>query len=342
MKIVADSMDICAFRTFVYRLTGAIWMSLVQSTKYTNCHYGSKGVLLFMPHEMNRSRLTYNNFYYYLLLIVPLMIVYIVFFVIPIGQSIFYSFTNFNGLNPVADWVGIKNYIVAVKDKYFQQAIKNTVLLAVGITIVQNVLGMMFALMLNRKFHGRGLMRTLVFAPCMIAQVIAAYLWQFIFSPDGLINSMFGLEKIWLADENLALICILISYVWAWIGYTATIYIANLQSISHEIIEASQIDGCNGWKRFWKVIFPMMAPSVTVNVSLALTGSLKIFDLVYAMTNGGPNGATETMGTYVMKKMSLNLHGYACACTVIMTLLIIVLGQALTQFLQKRERMINE
>jgi multiple sugar transport system permease protein/raffinose/stachyose/melibiose transport system permease protein len=286
---------------------------------------------------MHKNKLTYRNFWFYIILIAPLAAVYIIFFIIPVFQSMFYSFTNFNGLNPTAKFVGFKNYKYAFTDSKFLDSVGNTVFQAVGVTVIQNILALVVALGLNKKFKARGLMRTLIFAPCMLAPVVVAYLWQFIYSPEGLLNGIVGGSKVWLADENFAPMGIVLAHTWIWLGYTATIYLANLQSISADINEAAVIDGCEGFKLFRYITFPMLAPSFTINVSLAFTGSLKIFDLVYAMTDGGPNGATETMSTYVFRKMSNNLDGYASALTVLMMIFIVIFGQILTQTLQKRE-----
>lgn len=287
-----------------------------------------------------KKKLNYNNFYYYVLLVLPVLVIYITFFIIPVVQSFYYSFTNFNGINPVVKFIGLTNYEVAFTDRVFLGSIKNTVFLAIGITILQNVLAIIMALALNHKFKGRGIVRTLVFAPCMLAPVVVAYLWQFIYSPDGLLNRLIGSENIWLSDSKTALIGIIVAHTWVWIGYSATIYLADLQGISTDILEAAAIDGCNPWQKFKKITFPLIATSTTVNISLAFMGSLKIFDLVYAMTNGGPNGATETMGTYVMKKMNMNMHGYASSLTIIMMVLIIVAGHFLTKYLKNREEVL--
>ncbi|GKI14150.1 ABC transporter permease [Oscillospiraceae bacterium] len=286
---------------------------------------------------MKKSKLTYNNFYYYLLLVLPLLVIYVMFFVIPVLQSMFYSFTNFNGLNPSVKFVGLNNYSVAFTDKSFLKATVNTVAFALGVTVFQNLFAILLALGLNRRFRGRDIMRTLVFAPCMLSPIVVAFLWEFIYKPDGLINTLFGSSVIWLGNQATALWAVMFAHVWMWMGYSATIYLSNLQNISEDVLEAAAMDGCGGWKRFWRIIFPMLAPSTTINVSLAFTQSLKIFDIVYAMTNGGPQGATETMGTYVMKQMNNNLHGYASALTVVMMVLIVVSGQFLIRNLKRRE-----
>ncbi len=286
---------------------------------------------------MNKNRLTFSNFYYYLLLVTPLLFIYIIFFIVPVFQSMFFSVTNFNGLSLDFEFVGLKNYVVAFKDTKFLSSMKNTIFIAFGVTVFQNVLAIAIALGLSLKFKLCGVVRTLIFAPCFLAPVVVSYLWMFIFSPDGLFNDLLGTDIVWLANTKFAIWCIIVAHSWIWLGYTATIYLSNLQGISSDLKEAAAIDGCSKWQLFYSIIFPLLAPSITINVSLAFTGSLKIFDLVFAMTNGGPNGATEVMGTYIMGKMTSNLHGYASALSVLMMVLIIITGQIITRTLQKRE-----
>ncbi len=289
---------------------------------------------------MKKRKLTYSNFYFYLMLVMPLLVIYVVFFIIPVIQSLFFSFTNFNGLKLDVRFIGPRNYQVAFTDEEFWKTLVNTFLIAIGVTLLQNGLALVFAMGLNRSFKGRGLVRTLVFAPCMLAPVVVAYLWQFIYSPEGLINTLTGLDVVWLANKKFALACVIIAHSWIWVGYSATIFLADMQGISTDIMEAADMDGCGPWQRFKGIVWPMIAVSTTVNISLSFMGSLKIFDLVYAMTGGGPNGATETMGTYVMKKMGANLHGYASGLTIIMTILIVISGGIITRALKKREEVL--
>ncbi len=290
---------------------------------------------------MNKRRLTFSNFYYYLLLVTPLLFIYVTFFIIPVFQSMFFSFTNFNGLSLDFEFVGLKNYMVAFKDSKFLSSMKNTIFIAAGVTILQNALAIAISLGLSMKFKWCGLVRTLIFAPCFLAPVVVAYLWMFIFSPDGLANDILGTDLVWLANTKVAIFCIIVAHTWIWLGYSATIFLSNLQGISSDLKEAAAIDGCSPWQQFRCIILPLLAPSMTINVSLAFTGSLKIFDLVLAMTNGGPNGATEVMGTYIIGKMSSNLHGYASALSVLMMVLIIITGQIITRYLQKREEEVS-
>ena len=287
--------------------------------------------------SMKKGKLTYSNFYFYLLLILPILIAYVLFFAIPVVSSMVFSFTNFNGINLKFKWMGLGNYEVAFHDKVFLKAMVNTFLFALGAMVLQNVLAVMFALALNTKIRSRGILRVMIFAPCMLSPVVVAFIWQFIYMPDGVLNKILGTHITWLGNTKTALICVVIAHVWMWIGYSATIYMSNLQNISEDILEAASIDGAGGFQRFKRIVLPMLAPATTINVTLAFTQSLKVFDIVYAMTNGGPRNATETVGTYVVVNMNRGLHGFASAQTVLLTIVIVFFGQVLIGFLKKRE-----
>ena len=286
---------------------------------------------------MKRRKLTYNNFYFYLILLLPIFIVYLLFFVIPVVASMFFSFTNFNGISLKFRIVGWNNYLVALNDKVFRKAMINTFWFALYATILQNVLAIAFAVLLNTKIRSKNVLRVLLFAPCMLSPIVVAFIWQFIYMPDGLLNKLLGTNITWLGNKNTALVCVVVAHVWMWIGYSATIYMSNLQNISEDILEAAAIDGASPWQRFCSITLPMLAPSTTINVTLAFTQSLKVFDIVYAMTGGGPLNSTETVGTYVVANMNRGLHGFASAQTVLLTIAIIFFGQVLIGYLKKRE-----
>ena len=237
-------------------------------------------------------------------------------------------------------WVGFNNYDVLIHDRVFKKAMVNTFWFALGATIFQNLFAIVFAMALNTKLKSKNLLRSLLFAPCMLSPIVVAFIWQFIYMPDGLLNKLLGTDIIWLGNKKTALLCTIIAHVWMWIGYSSTIYMSNLQSISNDILEAAAIDGAGSWQKFRTIILPMLAPATTINVTLAFTQSLKVFDIVYAMTGGGPLNSTETVGTSVVANMNRGLHGYASAQTVILAIVIVLFGQLLIGYLKKREEAI--
>ena len=182
------------------------------------------------------------------------------------------------------------------------------------------------------------------FAPAVLSTLVVGYLWSYIMAPTdyGLLNRILigiGLEKVnWLGNPNLALFSILFTQTWQWIGWAMVIYIANLQSIPQELYECSKIDGANGWKTFWKITFPMLAPSITINCVLSIIGGLKVFDVIFAMTGGGPGHATETITTVLIKRGFTECQfGYASAIAVILFMIIAFIASIQLNYFQKWE-----
>ena len=290
-----------------------------------------------------KKTLNFGNFYVLILMIVPAVLLYTVFYVLPTLASCIFSFTNFDGVNIKAAFVGLLNYKTLFCDEYFIHSIINTFIFAILITIIQNILGLAAAFGLNTPIKGRNIMRTISFAPFMMSAVVVSYAWSYIYATDGVINIIlqkigFGiLSKPWLAEESLVIILVSIAHVWRFIGYSSAIFIANLQTIPIDLIEVSRIDGASRMQRFIHVVFPMLAPSTTINIVLSFLGSLKIFDTVYTLTGGGPGYASEVMAINVYKNMGSNLYGYAAACSVVMTAIILIFNGILYKYLAKRE-----
>ena len=239
--------------------------------------------------------------------------------------------------------MGFKNYSVAFMDKTFWMALKNTLYYAVSVTLIQNMLGLLLALGLNKKMKSANFLRTLLFTPAIISTVVISYVFTYIYDTNGLVNIILRffqldhLTRTWLGEPKLALVCVAISNIWRFLGYSAVIFIANMQSISTDVIEASNIDGANGFQKFRYITFPLLAPSMTINLTLSFIGCLKVFDTVYTMTGGGPGNYSEVMGTYILKLQGQTLNGYACALAVILTVIILGLNLITFPYLKRRE-----
>ncbi len=290
------------------------------------------------------SKLTIKrDFLPYFWLIVPALLVYLTFFLYPVMSSFLYSFTNFNGFNLNYDFRGLKNYKVLFGDPVFRQSITHTFVFGILVVVFQNLIALFFAIALNKNFVSKNLLRTLLFMPVMISPVIVGYIWQFIYSTNGLLNyllsNMFNrsFHVNYLSDGRTALIAVVITHVWIWIGYSATIYLANLQNISSELIENADLEGCSSWNRFRYIIWPLLAPATTVSVSLSVGGSLRVFDIIYVMTGGGPGYATETIATFMVKAMQKNYFGYAASSAVVLLILVLLATFIINRYLRGRE-----
>ncbi len=233
--------------------------------------------------------------------VLPILLVFVVLYLIPLGQSIFYSFTDYNGYSPDVRWVGIDNYVRIFRDSSMLSALGFTVFYAVVTTVLVTVLAIPLALALNRRFVGRGFVRSVFFFPAVPSVAVLGLVWTFILSPlgSGVINSVLGWVGIapvpWLADETLAQLSVILVAVWAQTGWHAMIYLAYLQSIPADIFEASKLDGAGAWQEFRSLTLPLLTPAITVSQLLLLTGGLKVYDLPFTLTHGGPGFATRTL-----------------------------------------------
>jgi raffinose/stachyose/melibiose transport system permease protein len=214
-------------------------------------------------------------------------------------------------------------------DDTFIQALQNTLLLTAGCLLTQTPLAVFFGYMLRKGFSGQGFFKTVFFIPNMISSVAAALMWSFILHPEfGVINNLLrlaGMESLtrtWLGDPGTALMWVVIAIAWQFFGYHMIIYLTAMQNISGEIIEAASIDGATGFQNFWKITLPLIVPIMKVDFVLIVTGSLRTFDIIYAMTSGGPNHATEVIASHLYFRSFQGMQfGYGSSMAVILIIL---------------------
>ena len=276
---------------------------------------------------------------------IPAAAVYIFVVLWPSIQGAGFAFTDWNGLAPVINVIGLENFQTLVQDPKALTSVGHTLLIAVTITIVQNAVGLLLALGVNSRIRSRNVLRVVLFAPAVITPVATGYLWQNLLGPDGAVNQLLGglglgfLQRSWLGDRDLAIWCICLVIVWQFAGYSMVIFLANLQGISAEVIEASYIDGAGPIRRFWSIIRPELAPSITINLMLSIIGGLKIFDQVWVMTGGGPGGATETMSTFLYKNaFQFGDFAYGIAIAVVLTILVGIISGGQFALLRRQNR----
>jgi raffinose/stachyose/melibiose transport system permease protein len=249
------------------------------------------------------------------------------FMVFPTVGGLFYSFTNWNALYPNFKFIWFDNFIEALGDKNFTNSIFFSVKYVIAMVIIQNVLGLLFAVLIDSRKR-QGILRTIFFMPNMISLITSSFIWAFIFMkvfPEAAKIFIFKyFDQDWLGNANFAFWAIIIVAIWAGVGYTTIIYLAALQGVDKSLHEAASIDGANKWQRFTNVTIPMIMHAVAINVFLTLNGSFKAFDHVYGMTNGGPGRATEVIALNIYKEaFSSNFRfGYANAKAIILFLLI--------------------
>ena len=276
--------------------------------------------------------------------VLPALALYAFIVLVPTIRGSFYAFTDWDGLNPVQQWVGLDNFRAILHDGAARGAIKHTVAIAVAIMIIQNAVGLLLALGVNSQIKSRHVLRVALFAPAVMTPVVVAFLWQYMYTPTGAVNRAFGavglhgLQQEWLGDPSLALWCIVAVIVWQFAGYSMVIFLAGLQSIPNEVIEAAAVDGAGHFRRFWYVTRPLIAPALTVNLILSIIGGLKLFDQVWVLTNGGPGTSTETMSTLIYRNaFQFGEFAYSASLALILAIFVAVVSGAQYRILRRQE-----
>ena len=279
---------------------------------------------------------------YFVIFILPALIIYLLFSIIPFLYTIYYSFTDYTDMNPKnLHFVGLKNYIKVLQTPVMLAAIKNSVIYAILLTGFQTLLGLPLAFVLNQKLKSRNLLRAVFFFPAVFSSLIIGYLWNFIMSSSdfGLINNILhqlGLGTLNFFTSKNALYSVILTQIWQWTGWAMVIFLANLQSISPDLYEAAEIDGANGLKKFMYVTLPLMCPSVKIVIVTGLIGGMKVFDIIYSMTSGGPGDATQTVMTVMMKKgISEGFYSTGSAFGVCFFIIVLAISAIVTKLMGK-------
>jgi raffinose/stachyose/melibiose transport system permease protein len=280
---------------------------------------------------------------WFALFTVPLLFVFTTVVIVPFIIGIVYSFVKWDGIpaNPKL-FVGFGNYMQLFQDERFLASAWNTVKFTVLALIAVNLLGLVFSLLVTTKLRVSNAVRTMFFMPNLIGGLILGYIWQFIFT-DALnfLGQKTGLDNVffnWLLHPQFALYAMVIVFTWQMAGYTMIIYIAGIQGIPDEMLEAAKVDGANGWHRLTRIIFPLLMPSFTICLFLTLSGAFKIFDVNLSLTKGGPNNATEMFAMNIYNEIFGYSHyglGQAKAIVFFLVVAIITLTQVIIT--KKRE-----
>jgi raffinose/stachyose/melibiose transport system permease protein len=277
------------------------------------------------------------------LMYLPALILFAVFIFYPLTQGIKFSFTNWNGYSDHYAYVGWEKYHYMFTDLKTRRVIVNTLIFGLGSTLFQNILGLAYALFLNSRFRGRSLVRTIVYFPVIISPLIMGYIWYFIFQYDGgALNDILNLLHVesldWLGNGSRAVWLITAVNTFQYMGVAMVVYLAGLQAIPKEYLEAADVDGASGLTKFVHIVFPLLMPAVTISIVLNIIGGLKLFDVIMSMTGGGPGYASHSLST-----MMYDLYfprqdaGFAAALGNLMFVLICALGLSALVFLRKKE-----
>jgi len=277
------------------------------------------------------------------LMYLPALILLSVFIFYPFIQGVRYSFTNWDGYSEHFRWVGLLQYQRFLTDPDMLRTIVNTFIYGCGSTLLQNILGLAYAFFLDQNIRGKGFVRTIVYLPIIISPLIMGYISYFFFQYDGgaandVLHVLGRAPVDWLGNGPTAVWIITFVNTYQYMGVAMIIYLAGLQAIPREYQDAAAIDGASALSRFRFITLPLLMPAITVSVVYNVIGGLKLFDVIVAMTNGGPGYASQSLST-----MMYNLYfaredaGYAATLGNIMFLIITVVGVVLLFALRRKE-----
>ncbi|MCZ8539742.1 carbohydrate ABC transporter permease [Psychrobacillus psychrodurans] len=284
-----------------------------------------------------------NNKGWYLLFTAPLFIIFLTVVVIPFVIGIYYSFFKWDGIaaNPKV-FVGFDNFIKLFGDTRFLESTWKTTLFTILAVISVNIIGLVFALLVTSKLRTSNAARTMVFMPYLIGGLILGYIWQFIFlDVFTLIGQITGLENVffnWLIDMDFALYALVFVFTWQMAGYIMIIYIAGIQSIPNDVMEASMIDGASWLQRLKNITFPLLMPAFTISLFLTLSSAFKIYDVNLSLTGGGPANSTEMFAMNIYNEIfGYGNYGYGQAKAIIFFLIVAAITLTQVYITKKRE-----
>lgn len=262
---------------------------------------------------------------------------------IPFLASVNYSFRSWNGIDKSSTFIGLKNYIrLFTDDKAFINSIIFTFIYALFVVIFVNILALLFAQLLESKIRGKGLFRTAFYLPNIISLVVIGFIWKFIctrvFDQLATVTDMKFFELSWLGDPRLSVATVIFVSVWQSLGFYMVIYIAGLQSVPEDIGEAAMIDGANSFRKFFQITLPMIMPSISFCMFYSVANSMKMFDLIFSLTGGGPGGATTPMSLDIYNAaFGKQMMGYGSAKSVILFLIVAIISVIQINFFKSKE-----
>lgn len=265
--------------------------------------------------------------------LLPALLIYGAFALYPMVDALWLSFFDWDGVSSDREWVGLENYVqIFTRDPVFWTAVQNSLIWVVLSLIIPTAIGLAFAVGLDQKLRGRNVLRAALYLPAIIASIAVATMWSWMYNPFlGLVNATLeavgleGLIQDWLGDPDVALYSVLVAYVWQSTGVAMVLFLAGLQNVPSELKEAARTDGANHWQTFRAVTFPALMPTFVVVTVLSIISSLKVFDLVYGMTGGGPAQSTQVLALWSYTQ-SFRLHDYGNGMAVAMVLLAVTLA----------------
>lgn len=276
--------------------------------------------------------------------IAPALLVYFVFFVLPTISGFYFSFTDWNAMSNQIKFVGLKQFIEVMKNPDLGIAAWNTLIYSITITVVKNIFAIALAVVLVAKIRTKSILRAVYFSPAILNVVAMGLIFQGLLNPyTGFVNNtlrslcMNFMALGWIADPKLAIHSASIMEIWRATGIAMAIYIAGLQTIPKDYYEASTIDGANEWQKFTKITLPLLMPAITINLILCLIYGLRMFEVIYFLTQGGPGTSSEVLMTLIYKYMGMGMYGYSAAFNMLLVVFIIIISIPILLYMKSKE-----
>ncbi|WFR54902.1 sugar ABC transporter permease [Anaerocolumna sp. AGMB13025] len=279
-----------------------------------------------------------------LLFVAPALVVYIIFKLFPAISGVFYSMTDWNGLNKNYHFVGLNNFLEIFQDTDFWKSMFFTLKYVVVMVFAANILALLLAVGIESRRKAKGFFRTLFYMPNMISMIIGGYMWTFIFTKVCYyLADNWGLkflDKSWIGDPKYSFLAIIIVSAWGSVGYLMIIYMAALQGVPAFLIEAAKLDGASSWQSFWRVTFPMIRHGVTICIFWTLNSAFQVFDVIYSLTGGGPGRATQSVAINIYEEaFTGNIRfGYATAKSTVLFLAVLLITAVQLSVMKRREQ----
>lgn len=272
----------------------------------------------------------------------PAILLVAVFFLLPFVLNLRLAFTDWSSFTDEINWNGFDNFQVLIDQRILLTALRVTLIYAGFAMLLQNVVSLSLALLLAETNFINSIFRSLFFIPVLISTVAAGYIWYALLAPAGPFNqavALFipGFKHAWFGETSTALVTVAFVDVWKSMGIVTLVYIAGLNAIPHELIEAATIDGANAWQRFWKVRFPLLAPAFTFTGVVTLVGAINSFDIAMATTRGGPGTATMVLNLAMQQQWNRGFWGTGTALGLTVTVIVVLTAVPLVTYLRSRE-----
>lgn len=265
--------------------------------------------------------------------LIPAAVIYLSVIVVPVFYSLYISLFKWNGVTEKV-FVGLNNYkALFTSDTTFRIALKNNLIWIVLTVCVTMTVSLAFAVLLNKQFRGRTFFRAIFYFPCVIAPIAVAIIWRWIYNPQiGFINQLFkaigiNFKQTWISDPKISLYAIFFAALWQGIGQPMILFLAGLQSVSVDVLEAATIDGAGPVKKFFSITCPLMKETFVMVLATLITAAMKVYDVVQGLTGGGPNNSTQMLATYMYSQTFQYNNvgmGTAIACVMVIMMMVVI------------------